>query len=193
MAPLRQGLTSVRRAVGVAAVLFLLGCAVALYVGPGFPVFGSRAGTTANPSASPAPGTVGTESGTAGGPSSSADPSPTSDPTPSTSSTTAGAGDSTGTTSSRQGAIQVQVPVGSAKPFQAVPIRGTYRGGANAFLRVQRWQGGIWLDFPLPTKTDDSGRFTAHVEFGQQGRYTLRLLDPNSGVASQPFELVVEG
>ena len=87
----------------------------------------------------------------------------------------------------------MQVPVGSAKPFQAVPIRGTYRGGANAFLRVQRWQGGIWLDFPLPTKTDDSGRFTAHVEFGQPGRYTLRLLDPDSGVASQPFELVVAG
>jgi hypothetical protein len=87
----------------------------------------------------------------------------------------------------------VEVPAGAAKPFQTVRIRGTYRGGADTFLRVQSWEGGIWLDFPLPTKTDKSERFTAHVEFGKQGRYTLRVLDPDSGVASQPFELMVEG
>jgi hypothetical protein len=60
-------------------------------------------------------------------------------------------------------------------------------------LRVQRWEGGEWLDFPVPTKTDQSGQFTALVEFGQPGRYRLRVLDPNSGLKSKPFALVIKG
>jgi hypothetical protein len=38
---------------------------------------------------------------------------------------------------------------------------------------VQRREGGKWLDFPLPTKTDESGWFTAYVELGQPGRYAF--------------------
>ena len=80
----------------------------------------------------------------------------------------------------------------SAKPFQTVRIQGTYRGGADTFLRVQRWEAGKWLAFPLPTKTDQSGQFTAYAELGQPGRYQLRVLDPDSGVTSKPFVLVIE-
>ena len=58
-------------------------------------------------------------------------------------------------------------------------------------LRVQRWEGGEWLAFPLPTKTDELGQFTAFVELGQPGRYQLRVLDPDSGVTSKPSELVI--
>jgi hypothetical protein len=89
-------------------------------------------------------------------------------------------------------AIQVEPLAASAKPFQAVQIKGTYRGGADALLRVQRWEGGKWLDFPVPTKTDHSGRFTAHVELGPPGRYQLRMLDPDSGVTSKTFVLVIK-
>ena len=70
--------------------------------------------------------------------------------------------------------------------------QGRYRGGAETFLRVQRWEGGEWLDFPVPTKTDQSGQFIAFVEFGQPGRYRLRVLDPDSGVKSKPFVLVIK-
>ena len=56
----------------------------------------------------------------------------------------------------------------SARPFEAVRIQGTYDGGAETFLRVQRWERGMWLDFPLPTKTDRSGQFTAYVELGRR-------------------------
>ncbi|HEX6757815.1 MAG TPA: hypothetical protein VF086_05290, partial [Propionibacteriaceae bacterium] len=80
-----------------------------------------------------------------------------------------------------------------ARPFQTVRIQGTYHGGANTVLRVQRWEEGKWLAFPLPTKTDQSGQFTTHVEFGQPGRYQLRVLDPDSGVTSKPFVLLIEG
>jgi hypothetical protein len=89
--------------------------------------------------------------------------------------------------------IQLEDLAASARPFEAVRIQGTYRGGAGTFLRVQRWEGGKWLDFPLPTKTDQSGRFITQAEFGQPGRYQLRVLDPASGVTSRPFVVVIKG
>jgi serine/threonine protein kinase len=88
--------------------------------------------------------------------------------------------------------IQLENAADAAKPFQTVEIQGTYRGGADTSLRVQRWEGGQWLDFPLPTVTDQAGQFTAYVELGQPGRYRLRLLDPDSGVTSTPSELVIK-
>ncbi|MFP5283908.1 MAG: hypothetical protein ACLGIF_10720, partial [Actinomycetes bacterium] len=81
----------------------------------------------------------------------------------------------------------------SAKPFQTVPIRGTFRGGDETFLRVQRWEEGTWVAFPLPTSTDASGQFTAYVELGRPGRYRLRVLHPDSGVKSEPFVLTIRG
>ena len=58
---------------------------------------------------------------------------------------------------------------------------------------MQRWEEASGWNFPLPTKTDQSGQFTAYVEFGQPGRYRLRVLDPDSGVTSKPFVLVIRG
>jgi hypothetical protein len=89
--------------------------------------------------------------------------------------------------------IQLEDLPDSARPFQTVRIQGTYHGGAHTMLRVQRWEEGKWLAFPLPTKTDQSGQFTTHVELGQPGRYQLRMLDPDSAVTSKPFVLVIEG
>ena len=89
--------------------------------------------------------------------------------------------------------IQLEDLADSAKPFEAVRIQGTYRGGTGTFLRVQRWQGGQWLDFPVPTKTDQSGQFITQAEFGQPGRYRLRVVDPDSGVTSKPFVVVIKG
>jgi hypothetical protein len=65
--------------------------------------------------------------------------------------------------------------------------------GADTFLRVQRWEGGEWLAFPIHTKTNQSGQFTAYVEFGQPGRYRLRVLEHDSGVTSKSFVLVIKG
>jgi serine/threonine protein kinase len=126
------------------------------------------------------------------GPPSSAGPSQASDPRPPTSTTTPGAGDNAGTGSSEQQTIQLENSADSAKPFQTVQIRGTYRGGADTFLKVQRWEGDKWQPFPLPTKTDKSGQFTAYVEFPQAGSYRVRVLNPDSGVTSKPSVLVIK-
>jgi len=88
--------------------------------------------------------------------------------------------------------IQLEDLPDLARPFETVQIQGTYPGEGDTFLRVQRWENGKWLDFPLPTKTNKSGRFTAYVELGQPGRYRLRVLDPDSGMACEPFVLVIK-
>ena len=89
--------------------------------------------------------------------------------------------------------IQLEDLAASARPFEAVRIQGTYRGGTGTFLRVQRWEGGKWRDFPVPTKTDQSGQFITQAEFGKPGRYRLRVVDPDSGVTSEPFVVVIKG
>ena len=160
-----------RRVVGVAAVSFILGCAVVFYREvPGIHTSGSGPITTA----SPAPARVGTQSATPGG---------LSPP---------GASGGTGSAAA-ESSIQLEDLSASARPFEAVRIQGTYRGGVGTFVRVQRWEGGKWLDFPLPTKTDQSGQFITQAEFGRPGRYWLRVVDPDSGVASKPFVVVIEG
>jgi hypothetical protein len=95
-------------------------------------------------------------------------------------------------TEGKESTIQLEDLADSARPFQTVRIEGTHRGGAATFLRVQRWEGGEWISFPLPTKTDQFGRFTAYVEFGQPGRYRLRVLDPGSGLTSKTFVLMIK-
>jgi hypothetical protein len=95
--------------------------------------------------------------------------------------------------SAEREAIQVKDVAASARPFETVRIRGSYRDGADTLLRVQRWEDGKWLAFPLPAKTDKSGQFTAYVELGQPGRYRLRLMDPSTGLTSKPFVLVING
>ena len=88
--------------------------------------------------------------------------------------------------------IQLDAVTDSARPFESVRIQGTYHGGADTFLRVQRREGGKWVSFPIPTKTDQSGNFTTYVEFGRPGRYSLRVWDPASGMTSKPFVLVIK-
>lgn len=90
------------------------------------------------------------------------------------------------------GTIQLEPSTRSAEPFQAVRIEGRHDAPAGTFLRVERWERGSWRAFPLPTRTDATGSFTAHVEFGQPGRYRVRVVDPASGATSEPFQLRVE-
>jgi hypothetical protein len=191
MEPSRPDLTSVRRAVGVAVVAFLLSGGVVYLLAPGFLGSGSSPSTAANSAASPAATKAVTQSATPSGLPSSAGPPPASDPRPPTSTATPGAGD--GTSSRSAEGIHVQAPADSARPFQTVPIPGAYHGGADKFLQVQRWEKGRWRAFPLLTKTDQSGQFTAYVELGEPGLYWLRVLDPDSGVKSKQFLLVIKG
>lgn len=94
--------------------------------------------------------------------------------------------------SPESGSIQLTEPVSSAKPYQAVPIRGSEHGASGSLLQVQRSEGNTWVSFPLPTTTDRSGQFATYVELGKPGRYWLRMLDPRSGATSDPVLLVIK-
>ena len=101
--------------------------------------------------------------------------------------------DKTGPRSTEEHVIQVQKLALSAKPFETVRVKGTYRGGSNTILRLQCREEEGWLAFPLPTRTDRSGKFTAYVELGHPGRYRLRLFDPHTGVMSKALVLDIKG
>jgi hypothetical protein len=163
---------AVRQELVAAAVLLLLGCAVLLsQVAPDFR--SSRPSTTVHS----APTMVVAQSASPGGESLSANEVPVAAPV----------------NGSAEGAtIQVDLPK-PAKVFDTVRIEGTYRGGPDTFLRIQRWEEGGWVAFPVPTKTNQSGQFTAYVEFGRPGRYMLRVFHPGSGVTSEPFAVVISG
>ncbi len=147
----------------------------------------SRAGELAVESSS-------TQSATPGALSSTARPSTASDRgSTGTSTRTPVVSDNPSSRSAEERTIQLEDLALSARPFQAVRIHGTYHGVAETFLRVERWEAGKWLAFPLPAKTDQSGQFTTYVEFAQPGRYRLRVLDTNTGVTSKIFVLVING
>ena len=87
--------------------------------------------------------------------------------------------------------ILLEPPAGSAKPFEAVRISGNYHGGSGRLLHVQQREGNRWLSFPLAAITDRSGNFSTYVELGKPGRYRLRVLDPETGVTSESFVLLI--
>ena len=118
-------------------------------------------------------------------------PTVTATPTATVAKPTSKPSNETTRTGRQEPTIQLEDMADPARPFQPVRIEGRYRGGPDRFLQVQRWEGGEWLAFPVPTKTDKSGKFTAYVELGQPGRYRLRVLDPGSGLTSKPFVVVI--
>ena len=112
---------------------------------------------------------------------------------PSTSPASSPAADAPAPGAARDRTILLADPVDAAKPFQAARIQGSYPGGGDTLLRVQRWEKGSWATFPVPARTDASGEFTAYVELEQPGRYRLRVLDPGSGARSKSLVLVIDG
>lgn len=150
----------------------------------------SREPASSRVPATTAPSATSGELPSSAGPTPSVEPaSPTSPPT--AASTPRGA-DQPQSSPAAEKTILLEDPAGAAKPFETVPIRGVYRGGADTLLRVQRWESGRWMAFPLPTMTDQAGQFTAYVELGRLGRHQLRLLDPDTGVTSKTMVLVIK-
>jgi hypothetical protein len=69
----------------------------------------------------------------------------------------------------------------SASLYVTVPVDGRVHGvSAGTIVRVQyrRVQGTRWRHFPIPARTDASGRFTAYVDPGP-GSFELRVRVPS--------------
>lgn len=76
-----------------------------------------------------------------------------------------------------------------AASFERIYLTGHYRGGEGHSLQVQRFQGG-WTDFPVTTTVHGAG-FSTYVQSGNSGRNRFRVLDPATGRASNPVNVVI--
>lgn len=80
----------------------------------------------------------------------------------------------------------------AGRPFETVRMDGTYSGSrARTILRVQHREDGSWVEFPLPTITDESGNFTVYVELGSIGEHQVRVVDPRADVVSETVLVVI--
>lgn len=77
----------------------------------------------------------------------------------------------------------------SVSPMQDIYLTGTFPGGEGARLQVQRYEGG-WVDFPT-TASVSGGTFTTFVRTGRAGVNRFRVVDPDSGKASNAVSVRV--
>ena len=87
--------------------------------------------------------------------------------------------------------IKVEHRLLFAEPFEGIGVEGTYTGVPHTVLKLQYRKADGWESFPLRMRTDETGSFRARVELGEPGSYTLRVLDPGSGMTSERFLLEV--
>jgi hypothetical protein len=79
--------------------------------------------------------------------------------------------------------IRLRASESSVAAYEEVTLSGSYPGANGTTLSVQRFEGGSWTGFPT-TATVDGGRFSTFVASGQQGQNRFRVVDPDSGEAS---------
>jgi hypothetical protein len=73
-----------------------------------------------------------------------------------------------------------------------VRLEGRFAGAAaGTALEVQARRSGAWRAFPLPTTVREAGRFSAYAELGRPGRYQVRVVDPETGRASNVVAVTV--
>ena len=78
----------------------------------------------------------------------------------------------------------------SVGAMEQIDLTGDYDGGEGAVLQVQRKESGSWSDFPV-TVTVSGGQFATYVQTGQTGKNVFRVVDSNTGEASNPVTVQV--
>lgn len=72
---------------------------------------------------------------------------------------------------------------------QRINLTGAYRRGQGRRLQVQRFEGR-WVDFPV-TATVRGGSFRTYIFSGRVGPNRFRMLDEDSGRASNTVRVVI--
>ncbi|WP_110240185.1 hypothetical protein [Nocardioides gilvus] len=78
----------------------------------------------------------------------------------------------------------------SVTAMQRIDLSGTYPEGNGAILQVQRFEGGGWKNFPV-TMSVSGGSFSTYVVSGQGGETRFRVLDTDSGRASNAVKVKI--
>ena len=74
-------------------------------------------------------------------------------------------------------------------PMGRIDLTGVYPGGEGAVLQVQKFSGG-WKDFPV-TAVVSNATFTTYVQTSYAGVNKFRVVDSDTGKASNPVQVTV--
>ena len=80
----------------------------------------------------------------------------------------------------------------SVSPMQQIDLTGTYPGGEGAILQVQRFENGSWQDFPVTASVGDQ-TFSTYVQTSQPGPNRFRVVDTDTGKASNEVKVTISG
>ena len=86
--------------------------------------------------------------------------------------------------------ISLQVAQATVDPMANIDLTGVYPGGEGAILQVQRFEGGGWNDFPVTASVSDE-TFATYVQTGQSGVQRFRVVDTDSGSASNEVKVTI--
>lgn len=74
--------------------------------------------------------------------------------------------------------------------MERIYLTGTYPGGEGAILQVQQWEGGAWGEFPV-TASVSNETFTTYIQTSQQGKNRFRVIDTDTGEASNEVRVTI--
>lgn len=79
----------------------------------------------------------------------------------------------------------------SVSPMAQIDLTGTYPGGEGAILQVQRFENGGWTDFPASPVSVSDQTFATYVQTGQPGVQRFRVVDTDTGKASNEVKVTI--
>lgn len=88
-----------------------------------------------------------------------------------------------------EGEITLTVGQSAVGVMERIDLTGVYPGGEGAVLQVQKFSGG-WQDFPV-TAVVSGGSFSTYVQTSFQGVNRFRVIDNDTGVASNEIKVTV--
>ena len=90
-----------------------------------------------------------------------------------------------------QKAISLSASQTEVAPMQQIDLTGVYPRGEGAILRVERFANGRWEDFAQITANVSNQTFTTYIQTGQIGVQRFRVVDTDTGKASNEVRVTV--
>jgi hypothetical protein len=97
-------------------------------------------------------------------------------------------GDPSGTAASTE--IVLTAGQESVSAMQQIDLTGTYATGEGAILQVQRFEAGVWEDFPV-TMSVSNQTFSTYVQTSRAGENKFRVIDTDKNLFSNEVVVTV--
>jgi hypothetical protein len=94
-------------------------------------------------------------------------------------------------TSAPNGDLYLNATPVFVKPMERINLTGRWPGHDNEGLKVQRFEGGDWVDFGVQANVN-VGTFETYVMTGREGDNKFRVFDPATKTASNDVTVTVQ-